>query len=107
MDTNCPYHGAQTWTIEKFIDPGSDFHNHGNQTVEDGAIYISCSKYLNVMKVKRTNYFDFNQNVTLAQALGSLSGSTSYGFFIHNCKNAARRNYSDIKNLNGQESYYY
>ena len=102
----CPYHGSQTWTFEKFLDPGNEFTDNPNQTLEIGTIYISNSHLVNKMKTQRVHYF-YNQNITLSQCVSTLSASTFYETFFFNCKNFGRVTYRDFEKLdNGPRGHY-
>jgi hypothetical protein len=103
VNTMCPYHGNQTWTFEKFLDPGSDFKYKQDQTIEIQDIYISCSHFLKNEKTKRSYYFRSN-NISLADAISALSSEQFFYTVYFNCKQFGRTTYRDLEKLDNREA---
>lgn len=106
VNAQCPYHGSQTWSFEKYLDPGSDFKYNQDQTYEKGTIYVSCSHFLDKLKTKRVHYFA-NQGITVAQGVSQLSSRSFYETFFFNCKNFGRVTFRDFEKLDGGRDQFY
>lgn len=105
VNTQCPYHGSQTWSFEKLFHPGRDFKYSHHQTVELGTIFISCSQLFRKQKSKRT--YQFRNHVSLARAISALSSAKFFYSFFYNCKRFGRTTYRSLEKLDTPASYLY